>query len=320
MRRSLLIGALLAILLLIFVAVGHCAEIRISSDIHVQPVAEFTGSGGYPDILTLENNMLEITSIPRRGRIIHSLVLKETGNDLLYSTRTALPMDDDGISFFELGGIYCSLPWNPRDDQPYDLEYEILRDQGDEVSVKLWGEDFDTSLATEFILSLKQDSHVIEVAVMHQNPTRHTITMPIWDRFLLKPGGAAAGMELILPVDSICVVDSQNDWLGERGRAANWPAPVEKWEEAAGYARFTAELAPDSEMRLGAKNTETGEQITLGCTGDLFTMVEVLTFGPNYRRFLGAFPGYRLTRLTPEVALEPGDQIEYTILLEVDKN
>jgi hypothetical protein len=51
-------------------------KVEVVNNIQVQTVAEFTGSGDFPDIITLENNYLRITSIPKRGSVIHSLVDK----------------------------------------------------------------------------------------------------------------------------------------------------------------------------------------------------------------------------------------------------
>jgi hypothetical protein len=50
-----------------------------------------------------------------------------------------------------------------------------------------------------------------------------------------------------------------------------------------------------------------------------FTKVEILAYSPEYEDIMGAFPGFRITRYTPEKSLKPGEFFSYTLKLTVEK-
>jgi hypothetical protein len=97
-----------------------------------------------------------------------------------------------------LGGVYFSQPWNPRDEQPYDMEYEII-EEADKASIKLWGTDFNTKLYTEIRMILKEDSRIIKLEIIHKNNTDGLVSIPYWDRFIFNPGVDPAGIVLDIP-------------------------------------------------------------------------------------------------------------------------
>ena len=71
-----------------------------------------------------------------------------------------------------------------------------------------------------------------------------------------------------------------------------------------------------SPVAVGVANTGSGDRVTIESTNrEAFSSIEVLGYGPDYRRVMGAFPGYRLTRMTPETDLEPGEVFSYTVKL-----
>ncbi len=316
MKRLLCILTFLLILFL-FSGITGAANISVSSDTHVQPVAEFESSNDYPDILLLENDVLKLTSIPNRGRVIFNLILKETGNEVIYHTFKTLPMIDGSETIYELGGLYFARPWDQRDVQPYPLKYEILTKKGKEIRVKLYNHDFKTDLYTEIYLSLEEGSNTVDIKVTHENQGKEDITIPYWDRFVVNPGSSPEGIFLDLPAEKMTIGESKNDWLGVSGKTTNWPQPVRQWSNIKGKTKFSIAADDLEKQVINIGNEKSGDLLTLKWDYDWLTTVKVLAYGRGYKDEMGAFPGYRITRYSPEITIKPGDTFSYDLSLTV---
>lgn len=104
--------------------------------------------------------------------------------------------------------------------------------------------------------------------------------------------------------------------MGAAGESLPWPQAFGEWKNFETTGRFTASVDLESGQAVGVANTGSGDRVTIESTNrEAFSSIEVLGYGPDYRRVMGAFPGYRLTRMTPETDLEPGEVFSYTVKL-----
>lgn len=301
--------------LILFSMVTGAANITVTGDTYVQPVAEFESSNDYPDILTVENDCLKFTSIPNRGRVIFSLILKDTGNEEIYHAYKTLPMIDGDETIYELGGIYFSRPWDQRDVQPYPLKYDILSKSGEEVSIKFYNEDFKTGLYTEIFMSLKEGSNTIEIEVNHENQDKEDIIIPYWDRFIVNPGGSPEDTFIDFSANKIILGESDGGWLGTPGETLDCPQPIQQWKNIESKAKYKVATGNINNKVVEIKNKKSGDMLSLKWDDEWLSSIKILTYGKEYEDTMGAFPGFRITRYLPEITIKPEETFSYNLSL-----
>lgn len=324
--KTVLYAALSAALLISLTMSGQMANgvaITVAKDIYVQPVAEFRGSGGYPDIITIENEFLKVTSIPKRGRIIHDIVFKDSGNSQVFAATSNLPLETKNGYLTELGGFYTSLPWNPRDNQPYDLDYEIVTQTPEAARIKAWGIDFDTKLRTEYVLTLKRGEQSVHLEVTVVNDTEKEYAKPFLSEITLKPGGELMSGETHLSagVSRVTVLESSDNWLGDPGTLIPWTKAAQPWGSLPGFGRFRLAGSDMQSQLIGAFDPQANEYIVLRWGGEIaFDAVEVWAWGPNYTDTLGAYPGFHIRNIASGFKLAPGEKRSFTLQIQVSKS
>ncbi|HOS19048.1 MAG TPA: hypothetical protein PK438_07150, partial [Clostridia bacterium] len=96
----------------------------------------------------MSNDLIAIDLIPNRGRILSNFMLTDKQQSYLYQKFVPDPMVlPGGLHTVEFGGYYFSLPWNTRDRQPFDLQFEILNSTDDLGEIFLSGKDNETLVA-----------------------------------------------------------------------------------------------------------------------------------------------------------------------------
>jgi len=148
------------------------AEVKVivSNDTYVIPVSELSTTKTNPDILTVENDLIKIVSLPNRGRILSSYTLKTSNSELLYHTYVPDPfLAKNKLHIVEFGGYYLSVPWNTRDRQPYDLNYTILKKENDCAEILFAGRDILKKLDVRILMRVRDKSPVVELEATISN-------------------------------------------------------------------------------------------------------------------------------------------------------
>lgn len=214
-------------------------SVRVLEDVYVLPVAELASTKTYPEILEIENDIIKITLIPNRGRVLSSYVLRkeEAVVPILYQNFVPKPMIlPSGLHVVEFGGYYLSLPWNTRDRQPLDLAFALTQVREDLVEVFLSGKDMFEKTLTECWVRVRDHSPLVEVELKITNTSRKGEKALLFKDFTIT--NVDDNSRVILPVGTVKVLESRNNWIGEPGKILSWPAEFSSWNRMDDYLRF----------------------------------------------------------------------------------
>ena len=215
--------------------------IQIRNDVHVAPAAELATTKGYPDIVILENSLLKVSSIPNRGRLIFDYVYKPTGRSSLYTETSPMPIKTDRGYFLEFGGYYASHPWNARSNQPYDLEYDIVKETPEECAIRIHKKDAETAIGLECVIAVRKNdpSVYLEIKLINSNDKDQTIEF--FDRAVVSSGEEMNDKtRIVLPqgIDAVTIGKSADGWMGGEGEGVSWPQPWQEWGAFTGEGHF----------------------------------------------------------------------------------
>lgn len=297
--------------------------ITIRNDIHLAPAAELATTKGYPDIVTLENSLIQVTSIPNRGRLIFDYVYKPTGHSQFYTNTAPMPIRTDEDYFLEFGGYYTSYPWNPRSNQPYDLDYEILKETTKESSIKIYKKGMESGIDFEsFITILKNDAYVY-VTIKLTNVSDKEKTIDFSDHSVISPGKAMKDeVRIILPkgVKEVAIGKSTDGWMGSDGETVSWPQPWQKWGGFKGEGRFRADLEGVLEHLVKLIDPETKASFVKEWSAEIpYQSIEFFSWGPGYDDVFGAYPGILVTNRIPGLVIPPGKSKTFEIKFYASK-
>jgi len=294
-------------------------RVSISNDQYVAPAAELASTKGNPDFVTLENSVVKVTSLPNRGRLIFDYYYKPAEVSLLHNETQPMPLELDDNLFLEFGGYYTSYPWNQRSNQPYDLEYRVNDDASSGCSITVFksGEDFPLDFATE--LKLKPNDPAVYLEIELSNPTEKERKITWNDKLIVSAGEKLGGKaELSLPEGIYKIALNQNDsgWMGEEGKVLSWPQPWRKWENFEAQGRFSVPLEDSDGSKLKIYYPEKRiELVKEWGKEDNYEKLYVLSWGPSYEDTLGAYPGFLISSVKPELTVGPGETKTFRISL-----
>ena len=286
-------------------------SVRITEE-YVLPVAELASTKTYPEIIVIENDLIAVSLIPNRGRILSSYALKSTqeATSLLYRRLVPVPMVlPGGLHVVEFGGYYLSLPWNDRDRQPLDLNFEITEKSEDRIEVFLSGKDLLKKTLTECWVRVKDNSPLVEIETKITNTSkRDRKTLTFKDFMVVNVDG---GCRLTLPVHSIKILESRENWAGEAGEILTWPAPFGEWDKMEGYFRAQTE-GPLNIPAVGLWYPEKGIVLMkIWEPEDFFQGSEVWSWGKLYKDEPGADAYIVTSSLNERFMLEPQGEISF---------
>lgn len=273
---------------------GGC-HLMVREDIYFLPPSELAGTKSYPEVLILENDSITVWAVPNRGRLVFDLVLKETGHSQLLTNANPLPLRFQGVYTFEFGGVYTTFPWNKRDQQPLNLEFEVLQGQGT-CEVQMRSQDPET--AVQFIgrLRLPPVGPELQITMALMNLTDAPYTIPFGIVALIKPGGTMTeDTELLLPVERVRIGSSHDGWMGPEGTEVTWPASWARWGAFQGAGWFYADLRAFHTPELAVYNPQADESLLLRWESRApWNQIAVFSWGPAYAHELGAYPAFRI--------------------------
>lgn len=295
--RQEALGAVWTMLFLILVSIsvlGQECRLTIREDMYFLPATEMAGETSYPEVVVLENESIEVWSVPNRGRLLFDLIRKETGNSQLVARATPLPLEFLGVYTFEFGGVYSTFPWHKRDNQPLLLHLEAAEDEG--CAILMSSQDPETDITLQVVLEIAQVDPSVHLIFRLLNPRDTEQTIDLSVVIVARPGGKASEeMALFLPVPFVVVGKSDAHWMGVEGTKVVWPAPWSRWGAFRAAGWFQANLSDFTVPSMSLYNPQADEHIAIGWNPqNPWTSCLLFSWGPGYRQVMGAYEGFRI--------------------------
>ena len=292
-------------------------EISVSSDQHVAPAAELASTKGYPDIIKISNSLISVTSIPNRGRLIFDYTYKPAGKSFTHTDTSPMPLDIGGDYFLEFGGFYTNYPWNERANQPYDMEYELNEGSSDACSISIFREGEDFPLNYQTLLTVKPEDPTVYIDIKLVNRTDKPHSIDWADNLVVSTKveeGPSPMLELPADVNEVQVGRNDSQWMGEEGETVTWPQDWANWVnyESEGYFSFPLTKT----MKKSVSVYYPGQEIRLvkeWTNSEGYGELRVLSWGPSYEDFLGAYPGFLISNKLNNLTVQPGEKKEFEI-------
>ena len=294
---------------------GAEVSVETRNDVYILPVAELASTKTYPDIITLRNDLLQVQLVPNRGRVMLELTSRKLGVNFLHRNLIPDPMIlASGLHGVEFGGYYFSPPWNTRDRQPFDLQYEI-RDSGPkQAEIYLHGRDMFLRTLTECWVRLKDGSPLVEVEVAVTNTSKSSekeFDLKDYALFTVDTMGRE-GNTLILPIDTVEVISSNANWLGAAGTRKAWSGELQRWQGIRDFFQVRT-FQPVSKPCLGVYYPE----LKAACVkfwepADRFPVVEAWTWGESYKSVKGSGPYFGVSSVALKIKVKPQEKIGFT--------
>jgi len=117
-----------------------------------------------PEVIIVDNGVFILESIPSIGRPVTRIMVKNT--DFLYfnPSPTFYFDEETGYSVVEFGGLFFSIPWDPRSAQPYGSNYELI-ERENEVTVVCKGMNPTDKLFSEICVNVKDERKNVEIEI-----------------------------------------------------------------------------------------------------------------------------------------------------------
>ena len=294
-------------------------SINVTEDQYVLPVAELASTKTNPEIIHMSNDLVAIDLIPNRGRILSNFMLSDQQQSYLYQKFVPDPMVlPGGLHTVEFGGYYFSLPWNTRDRQPFDLQFEILNSTEDLGEIFLSGKDMFQKTLTEVWVRMKKASPVIEIETKITNTSKKTpkdLEFRDFTVFYIHDN-ENSNEQIILPVDKIKIIESKNDWAGSKESLFEWPESFSQWKMINDYLVFQSASQLISSL-AGMYYPETNDVFVKSWKPEnFFNGAEVWSWGKNYVNEPGAAP-YIIYSNISQFTLQPMESKSFMIYFTV---
>jgi len=285
----------------------------ILTDEYIMPVAELITTKTYPDIIMIENKYIKISAIPNRGRLIFDYLFKPTGNSELYRNTKPSPVKTATDYVVEFGGYYLSLPWNPRDRQPYDLEYKLIKEGPDIVEVYMWAEDPMNLASVEVWVIVEKDSSLVQLKTRISNKTEEDMNIELKDYAVVAPGGGITdNSSFIIPTSEVTIEQSKDNWMGVRGDIISWPPTWSKWGSFEHFGSFNIQTDKMMGPFVAINNHDTGDTLVkLWEPADFFDGIHVWSWGKDYTDIKGAEPTANFENYTGSISIPLDKSIDF---------
>jgi len=240
-----------------------------------------------PEVIVVNNSVFSLESVPNRGRPVARVVMDDV--DLLYFNPYPMPYLDEetGSYIMEFGGLYFSIPWNPRSVQPYGLNYEVIQKE-DEVTIVCKGMNPTNKLLGEMRVSVRDGERnvKIEISVTNLSDEDKNIQLSVYVNF---PFGE--GFNIVSSLKNI-------DGLAMK------------------------DFPTTSKMTLKAEEGYIGvfnKKLNEGLIGEFKGMNDhnLLIWGLDYEEHLGGGEFFKVRHNWPSVELKKGEARRFKYLLKV---
>jgi len=326
-RILILAGMAFASLALFCGTAAGQSMIEMSNKQYVLPVSELATTKTYPDILRITADDIEAQVLPNRGRLLSALRPRSMKESMLYQTFVPDPFIlSSGLHAVDFGGYYLSIPWNVRDRQPYDLSYKIMEDTSDRTQVSLSGKDILKKVSAVSIVTMLRDLALVDIRSMIKNDTsaKNFRDADFREIVLLSAlEGVEKRSRLLLPSESVTVIDSKEDWVGSQGSITAWTSALSQWSALKGYYDVRAQSSSDLPCFAIHYPGQRVALVKIWSPADYFDSIEVMSRGPGYRQETGYGPYFMVSchRANLEIApkAETRFRSTFVVLRDVDE-
>jgi len=325
--RILILGGLAcaALSVLCGTAAGQ-SMVDISNKQYVLPVSELATTKTYPDILRITTDAIEAQLLPNRGRLLSALRHRSMIESMLY--QSLVPdhfVLSSGLHAVDFGGYYLSIPWNVRDRQPYDLSYKIVEDTSDRTQVSLSGKDILKKVSAVSTITVLRDRALVDIRSTIRNDTssRNFRDTDFREIVLLSAlEGADKRSRLLLPSESVTVIDSREDWVGSKGSTTAWTSALSQWSTLKGSYDVSVQSTSDLPCFAIHYPGQRVALVKIWSPADYFDSIEVMTRGPGYKQETGYGPFFMVSCHRANLELGPkaetGFRSTFVVLQDVD--
>ena len=322
-KRILFIILSIALISGLYNSASADVKINIKEGVYVLPVAELASTKTNPKIIELENELIKIQLLPNRGRVLASYILKSKNRGFFFTDFVPDPMVlPGGLHSVEFGGYYFSLPWNTRDRQPYDLSFEVKQSGAKISEVYMSGKDMFKKTLTECWIRVRDASPVVEVEVKVTNTSsKKPREIEFKDYAVLAVNHLSKkGNTIQLPVESVKIKHSKDNWLGNKESTIKWTADRSNWRNMEKFFHVT-----------------TVENLAVPCTGayypeissafirfwepaSFFNKIEVWSWGKNYKMEKGADAYIMVSSTSEKQTLQPKEHVSFKVFITALEN
>lgn len=288
MKRGKIISSFIFVILISLSV--FCVQVSIEKR-EILAVDELHITSSSPDILKINNGLFILEVLPNRGRIIWRIYPVSKKEDMIYFSEDPyiLPFMDEITSqyFFELGGFYLSVPWNPRSNQPYPYEkYDIIQ-SNDKARIILEGINPIKKIKSRVELVVESNNPKIFINVVLQNLSKSRINVSVkeFTNFDISTGS---------------IITDFSNLDGKR---------LEDFNEY--------KLVSISNLKFFGivKEGHSFRKIL----GSDYSKHHLQIWGKNWEEYIGGAPMIRLIDERSEKVLAPGEELHFTILFEYVK-
>jgi hypothetical protein len=297
-------------------------RVTVRTDEYIMPVAELRTTKTYPEIIEVENKYMRISMVPHRGRILLDYLFKATGSNEFHRNAKPRPILKDNDYVVEFGGYYVSVPWNPRDRQPYDLEYELLHEGPDIVEVHMWGEDPDNKAVGEMWVTVEKDSSLVQVKAKISSKREHGIDIGFNDFTVIAAGGKLTdNCSLIIPASQVTIGQSTDSWMGVEGERVSWPQTWSNWRDFKHLGSFNVLVDDMAKPFSAVINHDTGDTLLkLWEPRDFFDGIHIWSWGKDYKDTSGGEPTVNYENYKESLSIPSTGSIDYVTSFYVLKD
>lgn len=179
--------------------------------------------------LVVENPWLRLSFLPELGGRLYGVVVKATGEELLYHNPVIKPTHwgpPEQQWWLAVGGIEWCLPV---DEHGYEWavpwSYSVSTD-AEGVIVELWDTDASDRVRAKVRVHLPSDQAAFQITPRLENPTSSPVALKFWDNAMLAPGAAntvGPDLRFVLPIDWVTVHSRGDPYLPDAGESMSWP-------------------------------------------------------------------------------------------------
>lgn len=318
MLKILICAAIAGLASVPFQITAKSCDIKVLTDVYFRSMTEVAGEKNYPEVVILENEDIQVWSVPNRGRILFDLIYKLTGHSQLYSERNPLPLRFRSGYTFEFGGVYTTFPWQKRDNVPLPLAMETATYE-DRCALFMWTEDPETGILVHTTLTVFDKGAYCTLSFELINPSSIDRKVNFSVVIVARPGGGASEeTKLLIPTHAVVVGESQAEWMGKGGTEVAWPASWSEWGAFKGAGSFSFDLRTLSSPTIGVLNPLTGEELRIAWEeGDPWMSCDIFSWGPTYTKTMGAYDGFRIELVAKDMVITGGSKQVLHLLVSI---
>lgn len=214
---------------------------------------EYEGSGPSPvprdyTALVVENPWLRLTFLPELGGRLYGVLVKATGEQLLYQNPVIKPThwgpQEQGW-WLAVGGIEWCLPVDEHGYEwgvPWDY---VTSTTAAGATVTLWDTTVTDRVRAQITVHLPADEAAFQITPRLENPTGTPVSFKFWDNAMLTPGaGNTVGSRLhfVVPIGQATIHSTGDERLPGDGQPMGWPihggvdySRLGNWDEWLGF-------------------------------------------------------------------------------------